>query len=412
MEIIKNLVPESKYSIKCPYDMKPTRIVVHNTANDATARNEVAYMIRNNNQVSFHYAVDDKEIVQGVPENRNTWNAADGNGKGNREGISIEICYSKSGGARFIAAEKLAAKFIAQELKKYGWGIDKVTKHQDYNGKYCPHRTLDMGWQRFLNMVKEELYPTPVNSSVMFKKNDLVKLSGDATYYNGKPVPAWVKNTNWYVKADSIGDRVVIDKSEDEKNNINSPVNVKYVSLVAKKNTATTTTATVTKPTTTTTTKPTTTKPTTTQTTTTVKKPDVIYQVYAGGKWWGEIKNYNEVNSSGYAGVLGKEISGIRVKLSNGKKVTVMSHVSGNARNNWLSPVTKWDNTGNGYSGWKGKPTDCIAMKADGHTLKYRVHVKGGNWLGWVSKCDIKDYNSGLAGAYGKPIDAVQIMVV
>lgn len=29
-----------------------------------------------------------------------------------------------------------------------------MTKHQDYNGKYCPHRTLDMGWQRFLNMVK------------------------------------------------------------------------------------------------------------------------------------------------------------------------------------------------------------------------------------------------------------------
>lgn len=144
----------------------------------------------------------------------------------------------------------------------------------------------------------------------------------------------------------------------------------------------------------------------------TTKKPDVIYQVYAGGKWWGEITNYNESNSNGYAGVFGKEISGIRVKLSNGKTVTVMSHISGNARNDWLAPVTKWDNTSNGYSGWKGKPTDCIAMKADSHTLKYRVHVKGGNWLGWVSKCNINDYNSGLAGAYGKPIDAVQIMVV
>lgn len=141
------------------------------------------------------------------------------------------------------------------------------------------------------------------------------------------------------------------------------------------------------------------------------KKPDVIYQVYAGGKWYGEIKNYNIFNSNGYAGVYGKEISGIRVRLSNGKTVTVMSHVSGNPRANWLSPVTKWDNTESGYSGWKGKPTDCIAMKADGHTLKYRVHVKGGKWLPWVSKCDINDYNNGLAGTYGKPIDAVQITV-
>jgi len=133
-------------------------IVVHNTYNDAPAKNEVAYMIRNDNQVSFHYAIDDKEIVQGIPENRNAFHAGDGrNGKGNRKGLSIEICYSKSGGQRFINAEKLAAKFIASKLKEKKWGIDKVKKHQDFSGKYCPHRTLDMGWQRFLNMVQAEL---------------------------------------------------------------------------------------------------------------------------------------------------------------------------------------------------------------------------------------------------------------
>lgn len=158
MDVIKNLVPSSKYSIKCPYPMDAENIVVHNTANDATAKNEVAYMIRNDNQVSYHYAIDDKEIVQGIPENRIAWHAGDGgNGKGNRKGLSIEICYSKSGGQKFIEAEKLAAKFIAFKLNEKGWGIDKVTKHQDYSGKYCPHRTLDMGWQRFLNMVQAEL---------------------------------------------------------------------------------------------------------------------------------------------------------------------------------------------------------------------------------------------------------------
>ena len=142
------------------------------------------------------------------------------------------------------------------------------------------------------------------------------------------------------------------------------------------------------------------------------KKPDVIYQVYAGGQWWGEIKNYNTINSKGYAGVFGLPISGIRVRLSNGKTVTVRSHISGKARTDWLAPVTKWDETSNGYSGWKGKPTDCIAMNAAGHTLKYRVHIKGGKWLGWISAYDITDYDNGLAGVYGKPIDAVQITVV
>ena len=158
MNIVQNFVSPSKYNIKCPYPMTPEFIVVHNTANDASARNEVAYMVRNNNQVSFHYAIDDKEIVQGIPENRNAWHAGDGaSGPGNRKGVAIEICYSKSGGKRFEEAERLAAKFIAYKLKEKGWGIDKVKKHQDFSGKYCPHRTLDMGWQRFLDMVQSEL---------------------------------------------------------------------------------------------------------------------------------------------------------------------------------------------------------------------------------------------------------------
>lgn len=158
MKVIQNLVLTSKYNIKCPYPMVAEFIVVHNTANDASAANEVAYMIRNDNKVSFHYAVDDKEIVQGIPENRNAWHAGDGaNGQGNRKGIGIEICYSKSGGKRFEEAEKLAAKFTAYKLYEKGWGIDKVKKHQDFSGKYCPHRTLDMGWQRFLDMVQSEL---------------------------------------------------------------------------------------------------------------------------------------------------------------------------------------------------------------------------------------------------------------
>ena len=151
------LISQEKYSLKCPYKMNPTRMVVHNTANDASARNEVKYMQNNKSQTSFHFAVDDKEVIQALPLDRNSWNAGDGrNGKGNREGISIEICYSKSGGSRFILAEKRAARLIADILDQKGWDISKVTKHQDYANKYCPHRTLDMGWNRFLKMIEAE----------------------------------------------------------------------------------------------------------------------------------------------------------------------------------------------------------------------------------------------------------------
>lgn len=187
MNIIKNLVSSDKYNIKCPYIMNPEFIVVHNTQNDASAKNEIAYMISNNNQTSFHYAVDDKEIVQGIPENRNAFHAGDGgNGKGNRKGIAIEICYSKSGGDKFIKAEKLAAQFIASKLKEKNWDISKVKKHQDFSGKYCPRRTLDMGWQRFLNMIKGYMNTSSSvpSSSSTENNNTLYKVQAGA--YNNK----------------------------------------------------------------------------------------------------------------------------------------------------------------------------------------------------------------------------------
>lgn len=162
MNIRKNLLPESLKSWKFPYDMKPEFIVVHNTANDASADNEVKYMHKSKaqggRQTSYHYAVDDKEVVQAIEEKYNGWHAGDGaRGKGNRKGIAIEICYSKSGGDRFTKAEENAAELIVDILKRYGWGIDKVMKHQDFMKKYCPHRTLDLGWNRFIDMVSAKL---------------------------------------------------------------------------------------------------------------------------------------------------------------------------------------------------------------------------------------------------------------
>lgn len=166
MQITKVNCPQNKIAIKCPFTMIPEGIGVHNTANDASAMSEVSYMLGNNNYVSFHYAVDHERAVQGIDENRNAYHAGDGiNGVGNRKYIAIEICYSKSGGDRFTKAEKNAAILIASILKRYGWGIDKVKKHQDFNGKYCPHRTLDLGWERFLNLVREQLGQASINVS-------------------------------------------------------------------------------------------------------------------------------------------------------------------------------------------------------------------------------------------------------
>lgn len=155
----KMLVAEKNHKIKCPNSMTPQYITVHNTANDASAANEIQYMINSPREISYHYAIDDKEVIQGVLESRNAWHCGDGgSGKGNRYTIGIEICYSKSGGTKYYQAEGNAILFIAHLLHERKWGIDRVKKHQDWSGKNCPHRILVEGrWESFKKAIETEL---------------------------------------------------------------------------------------------------------------------------------------------------------------------------------------------------------------------------------------------------------------
>lgn len=187
MKITKVNCPSNKIAIKCPYSMTPQGITVHNTANDASAMSEISYMLGNNNYCSYHFAVDDYRAVQGLDLDRNGFHASDGaNGFGNRKTIGIEICYSKSGGDRFIKAEQNAVELIVYLLKKYGWGIDKVKRHYDYapDKKYCPHRTMDLGWTRFLKMIEDKLNPPKKELTITNITNKKVRLKIDAYLWN------------------------------------------------------------------------------------------------------------------------------------------------------------------------------------------------------------------------------------
>ena len=72
-------------------------------------------------------------------------------------------------------------------------------------------------------------YSATTTSSTI-EEGDLVSIKAGAKYYNGGSVPTWVANLKWYVSSVN-GDRAVIDKSENGKNAINSPINVSYLSL-------------------------------------------------------------------------------------------------------------------------------------------------------------------------------------
>lgn len=211
MALTQLLISSSKYGVKCPYPMTPKGICIHNTANDASARNEISYMQSNNNEVSFHIAVDDQEAIQALPLDRNAWHAGDGgNGQGNRNYIAVEICYSKSGGSRFEAAEKRAAKEVAALLKKYGWGTDKIKDHRSFSGKNCPHRT---NMSNFIKLVQAELTGSSTTSpgaTGSVTVGSKVKVIG-THYATGQEVPGWVKQ-NTYTVQQVNGDRALLQE--------------------------------------------------------------------------------------------------------------------------------------------------------------------------------------------------------
>ena len=234
----RDMLNSSKYSLKAPYSMTPKYITIHNTSNSASAQNEISYMKNNNNATSYHVRVDEKYVIQAIPFNRNAFHAGDGaNGTGNRQSIGIEIARSTGDINLFKQAEQNCAEYVAQLLKNYGWGVDRVKRHKDWSGKNCPHRTMELGWTRFLNMIQKELdklngKTTTVSS---FKVGDKVKVKSTATTYadSTKLIPQWVKNGTYTISKIN-GSKVLLKE-------ITSWVNVSDVSKVSTTSTTTTT---------------------------------------------------------------------------------------------------------------------------------------------------------------------------
>lgn len=171
LQITKMLVPASKYGIKCPYTMDPEGVTIHETGNKVSAMSEISYMIGNNYEVSYHFAVDDKRAVQGLPLNRNGWHAGDkANGHGNRKTIGVEHCYNWNGvrttkndpiyNPLYQEALKNGIELVANLFIQYPkWGVPEhgknIWRHYDHSGKNCPQRLIEEGkWLDYVAKVK------------------------------------------------------------------------------------------------------------------------------------------------------------------------------------------------------------------------------------------------------------------
>lgn len=203
----EKLVSSTKYNIKCPYQMTPKYVVIHDTANLASAYNEIAYMTRNNNQVSFHLAVDEEYAIQGLPFNRNAWAAGDGgNGDGNRNGIHVEICRpTHSNRDLYDKAEENAVYVAARLLYKFNLNISKLKKHQDFSGKKCPNVILtENRWESIKERVDWVL------SKIKSGEIDADLASGTTTLKSNNSSQTV---TNPSQSSFQVGDKVTVKKS-------------------------------------------------------------------------------------------------------------------------------------------------------------------------------------------------------
>ena len=140
------------------------------------------------------------------------------------------------------------------------------------------------------------------------------------------------------------------------------------------------------------------------------KAPDVVYRVRCGGKWLPEVKNLTD-----FAGIAGEPVTDVAVRVTDGT-VKYRVHVKGSG---WLPYVTGCNikDAVNGYAG-NGKEIDAIEVyyfTPKGKAVrkaKYRVSpLKGGYWP-WQYDDEKTGGQDGYAGAFGRSMDRLQIVIV
>lgn len=139
--------------------------------------------------------------------------------------------------------------------------------------------------------------------------------------------------------------------------------------------------------------------------------PVVTYKVKTGGKWLPAVTDLND-----YAGIKGKAITDVAIKVSKGS-IKYRVHIKGGS---WLPYVTGYNtnDSNNGYAG-NGKAIDAIevyyttpsdVIKSVGYLkAKYRVSTLNNNYYNYQYDNEKSNNQDGYAGSFGKSIDRIQI---
>lgn len=241
-----------------PRNHKIDVVTIHCYVGQVTVEQAADWFSSPNCKSSCNYVIDrNGKIGLIVPESDRSWCSS--NRDNDHRAITIEVASANKHPYAITAAayESLINLLVDickrnPDIGKLKWKGDKsligqpdkqnMTVHRWFANKACPGEYLFSRHAQIAAEVNARLEPKkpeeskPIKSTLtkIVEEGDTVSICNNATYYNGSDVPTWVIRKKWIVKQVK-GDRVVIDKSIDGKNAINSAINAKYLTVVKKK---------------------------------------------------------------------------------------------------------------------------------------------------------------------------------
>lgn len=170
MKITVDHIPASP-SRRPKRKMTPTSITVHSTGNTTSnAKGERKWLENPTNKraASWHYVVDENDIIEAIPPNEVSFHA--GTTEGNNTSISIEMCES---GNRAVVLKR------TQELVQYlmdKHNIRVVKRHYDWSKKNCPRILNNDGkWTEWFQFLGEIFKPKGVKEMELNEAQEKIR---------------------------------------------------------------------------------------------------------------------------------------------------------------------------------------------------------------------------------------------
>ena len=158
-----------------------------NTNKGANALNHARY-INSGSSATWHYTVDDKQIIQHFDDSVQCWHAGDGKGTGNLQSIGIELCVNSDGD--FNKTVKNAVELVKYLMKKYNISIDRVVQHNRWSGKNCPQNLRSgakgITWDMFISMISEGETSSKTDNNDKVDIDDLARRTIRGEFGNGE----------------------------------------------------------------------------------------------------------------------------------------------------------------------------------------------------------------------------------